>query len=163
MRTRKSPGRFCRQRIGLGFRKSPRFLTPIRLAMYNMTRLSLKHFIGHSSFAGGAVDCSSYVPVRFHRKSTTFRIDFLKFLITRTSFSDTLQTTTPLVNKLILTWLTDAYVYHRLTNEQKATGIIKQPRGVGYGIGLAFALFVMQGLSLLYTASILCEILTVGG
>ena len=76
MRTRKSPGRFCRQRIGLGFRKSPRFLTPIRLAMYNMTRLSLKHFIGHSSFAGGAVDCSSYVPVRFHFKS---ELTFLNF------------------------------------------------------------------------------------
>lgn len=65
--------------------------------------------------------------------------------------ANTLQTTTPLVNKVILTWLADAYVYYRLTDEQKAAGVIKQPRGVGYGIGLAFALFAMQEISSLMT------------
>jgi hypothetical protein len=73
---------------------------------------------------------------------------------------DTLQTTTPLVNKVILTWLTDAYVYHRLTDEQKAAGDVKQPQGIGYGIGLAFALFAMQGPSLPYHSQILCKVLT---
>ncbi|KAF5370913.1 hypothetical protein D9615_009789 [Tricholomella constricta] len=58
--------------------------------------------------------------------------------------SDVLRTTTPLLNKVILTWLTNSYVYYRLSDEQKASGIVKEPQGIGYGIGLAFALFVMQ-------------------
>ncbi|KAG5729874.1 Multidrug resistance-associated protein 1 [Termitomyces sp. T112] len=61
--------------------------------------------------------------------------------------SDTLKTLTPLLNKVILTWLTNSYVYFRLSDEQKASGIIERPRGIGYGIGLAFALFVMQELA----------------
>ncbi|RDB25946.1 Multidrug resistance-associated protein 1 [Hypsizygus marmoreus] len=59
-------------------------------------------------------------------------------------FADVLRTTTPLLNKVILTWLAESYVYYRLSDEEKASGIIKQPRGIGYGIGLAIALFVMQ-------------------
>ncbi|KAG6877944.1 hypothetical protein C0993_001802 [Termitomyces sp. T159_Od127] len=58
--------------------------------------------------------------------------------------SDTLKTTTPLLNKVLLTWLTNSYIYYRLSDEQKASGIIEKPQGIGYGIGLAFALFVMQ-------------------
>lgn len=57
---------------------------------------------------------------------------------------DTLRTTTPLLNKVILTWLTNSYVYYRLTDEQKAASGMKQPQGIGYGIGLAVALFAMQ-------------------
>lgn len=67
--------------------------------------------------------------------------------------TDTLQTLSPLVNKVLLTWLVDAYVYHRLSDEERAAGIIKQPRGIGYGVGLAFALFVMQGQSFLYSVN----------
>ncbi|KIM72411.1 hypothetical protein PILCRDRAFT_16141 [Piloderma croceum F 1598] len=63
--------------------------------------------------------------------------------------ANTLQTTTPLVNKIMLTWLTDSYVYYCLTDEQKAVGVITKPRGVGYGIGLVFALIVVQVASLL--------------
>ncbi|KAE9399630.1 multidrug resistance-associated ABC transporter [Gymnopus androsaceus JB14] len=48
--------------------------------------------------------------------------------------SDTLKTTTPLVNKVILTWLEDS----------AELGITSRPQGIGYGIGLAFALFIMQ-------------------
>ncbi|KAG5635614.1 hypothetical protein H0H81_010632 [Sphagnurus paluster] len=59
-------------------------------------------------------------------------------------FSDTLRTTTPLLSKVLLTWLANSYVYYRLTDEQKAAGIIQEPRGIGYGIGLAFGLFIMQ-------------------
>lgn len=61
---------------------------------------------------------------------------------------DTLRTTTPLLNKIILTWLTESYIYFRLSDTERtaatAAGFPKL-RGIGYGIGLAFALFVMQG------------------
>ncbi|KAG6916304.1 hypothetical protein DXG01_007461 [Tephrocybe rancida] len=59
--------------------------------------------------------------------------------------ADVLKTTTPLLNKVLLTWLTKSYIYYRLSDEEKASGILEKPRGIGYGIGLAFALFVMQG------------------
>ena len=58
---------------------------------------------------------------------------------------DTLKTTTPLVTKVLLTWLEESYIYHRLTPEERASAPFKQPKGIGYGIGVAFALFVMQG------------------
>lgn len=58
--------------------------------------------------------------------------------------ADTLKTTTPLLNKVLLTWLTDAYFYVRTTEAQRAALVISKPRGIGYGIGLAVALFVFQ-------------------
>lgn len=65
--------------------------------------------------------------------------------------SDTLKTTTPLVNKVLLQWLTDSYVYHRLSEAERAaaveSGAMSKPRGIGFGIGLAFALFAMQEVS----------------
>ncbi|PFH48819.1 hypothetical protein AMATHDRAFT_64587 [Amanita thiersii Skay4041] len=64
--------------------------------------------------------------------------------------ADTLRATSPLVTKLMLTWLTESYVYWRLTDAQRAAAVIPKPKGVGYGIGLAFALFIMQqGASLM--------------
>jgi len=42
-------------------------------------------------------------------------------------------------------------MYYRLSDEEKALGILQRPKGIEYGIGLAIALFVMQG-----TKSILC-------
>ncbi len=68
---------------------------------------------------------------------------------------DTLRTTTPLVTKVLLNWLTESYIYHRLPDEVKATAAVSQPRGIGFGIGLAFALFAMQQM-----ASLVCESLT---
>ncbi|KAI0826665.1 multidrug resistance-associated ABC transporter [Trametes gibbosa] len=62
-------------------------------------------------------------------------------------FSDTLNTTTPLVNQVLLTWLTQSYVYHRANDEQRAALGLQQPKGIGYGIGLAFAIFAMQEVS----------------
>lgn len=59
--------------------------------------------------------------------------------------SDTLNTTTPLVTKLLLAWLTNSYSWHRASEEQRAAEGLVKPRGVGYGIGLAFAIFIMQG------------------
>ncbi|KAK0242171.1 multidrug resistance-associated ABC transporter, partial [Armillaria nabsnona] len=58
---------------------------------------------------------------------------------------DTLRTTTPLVTRLLLTWLTSSYEYYRLSDEQKASGVMDRPKGIHYGIGLGFALFAMQG------------------
>jgi ATP-binding cassette subfamily C (CFTR/MRP) protein 1 len=62
-----------------------------------------------------------------------------------TATLDVLKTTTPLLTKVILTWLTQSYIYYQLSDEQRASGILQEPRGIGYGIGLAFALFAMQG------------------
>jgi hypothetical protein len=59
--------------------------------------------------------------------------------------ADTLKTTTPLLNKVILTWLAESYIYYNLSDQEKASGIIPKPKGIGYGIGLAFGLFAMQG------------------
>ncbi|KAG7091281.1 hypothetical protein E1B28_010329 [Marasmius oreades] len=65
---------------------------------------------------------------------------------------DTLKTTTPLVNKVLLTWLTESYVFYRTTEEERtAFGISAQPRGVGFGVGLAFAIFAMQEVASLFT------------
>ncbi len=58
---------------------------------------------------------------------------------------DTLKTTTPLVTKVILAWLTDSFTYFHATELERAELGLKKPRGIGYGIGLAVALFVMQG------------------
>ncbi|KDQ53927.1 hypothetical protein JAAARDRAFT_38897 [Jaapia argillacea MUCL 33604] len=61
--------------------------------------------------------------------------------------SDTLKTTTPLISKLLLEWLTEAYMYARLTDAEKAALGMAKPRGIGYGMGLGVALFAMQELA----------------
>ncbi|KAJ7036806.1 multidrug resistance-associated ABC transporter [Mycena alexandri] len=66
-------------------------------------------------------------------------------------FADTLKTTTPLLNKVILTWLTESYLVYHATDAEKASGLLPKPRGIGYGIGLGVALFVMQEVSSLMT------------
>ena len=58
---------------------------------------------------------------------------------------DTLNTTTPLVNQVLLSWLSTSFVYYRASEEERATLGLSKPQGIGYGIGLAFAVFVMQG------------------
>ena len=75
-----------------------------------------------------------------------------KFILSHSSISeltplliDTLQTTTPLISKALLTWLVESYFFHRF-------GPIPgqpTPRGIGYGVGLAVALFGMQGGTLI--------------
>lgn len=59
--------------------------------------------------------------------------------------SDTLKTTTPLVNKVLLNWLTNSYVFYHASEAERSFLGLDKPQGIGYGIGLAFALFVMQG------------------
>ncbi|KAF8915697.1 multidrug resistance-associated ABC transporter [Mucidula mucida] len=66
-------------------------------------------------------------------------------------FGDTLKTTTPLVTKVLLTWLTDSYIWWRLSDEQRASGVIPQPQGIGYGIGVGVGLFLMQETASLFT------------
>ncbi|KAJ8076752.1 hypothetical protein PM082_001175 [Marasmius tenuissimus] len=65
--------------------------------------------------------------------------------------SDALKITTPLVNKILLNWLAESYLFYRTTEaERSALGIsMTEPRGVGFGIGIAFAIFSMQGLHIL--------------
>lgn len=70
-------------------------------------------------------------------------------------FADTLKTTTPLINKLLLSWLSAAYLYHH-------TGEGGSPQGIGYGIGLGFALFAMQEFSSLLTNHYSMEIMKTG-
>ncbi|KIM43822.1 hypothetical protein M413DRAFT_434825 [Hebeloma cylindrosporum] len=77
-------------------------------------------------------------------------------------FADTLQTTTPLLTKVILNWLTDCYVYARTTEAQRAVLGIPKPRGIGYGIGLAIALFVMQEAASLMTNHYMQSSMTIG-
>ena len=62
-----------------------------------------------------------------------------------TPLVDTLRTTTPLVNQVLLTWLANSFVYFRATDEERTTLGLRKPQGIGYGIGLAFAIFAMQG------------------
>ncbi|KAH8823213.1 multidrug resistance-associated ABC transporter [Flagelloscypha sp. PMI_526] len=63
--------------------------------------------------------------------------------------ADTLITTTPLVNKVLLTWLTESYVYYKAGPALSTQYGIKEPKSIGYGIGLAFALFGMREISIL--------------
>jgi hypothetical protein len=78
----------------------------------------------------------------------------------KSSCIDTLKTTTPLVNKVLLTWLTNSYVYYKFGAAAAAEEGISKPQGIGYGIGLAFALFIMQGMFLIFCyAHLLIEII----
>ena len=54
---------------------------------------------------------------------------------------DMLQTTTPLINKLLLMWLAESHVNHHFSTVPS----MPLPQGIGYGIGLAVTLFMMQG------------------
>ncbi|KAI0087238.1 multidrug resistance-associated ABC transporter [Irpex rosettiformis] len=81
---------------------------------------------------------------------TTFRTQwyisgFLKLA------ADTLKTTTPLLNRRLLTWLTNSFVFYKAGPQAAALAGIDRPQGVGYGIGLAIALFAMQEVSSLMT------------
>jgi len=49
---------------------------------------------------------------------------------------------------VFLEWLVKSYVYYRLSDEERAAGLVPKPQGIGYGIGLAIALFAMQGMFL---------------
>jgi len=62
-----------------------------------------------------------------------------------------LQVCAPLVTKKIIIQLTVAFSYHQAEKEGIPTTLIPKPRSVGYGIGLAFGLFVMQMCASLFT------------
>ena len=74
-----------------------------------------------------------------------------------------LTMTSPLVTKRILSYLSEAYAWHRLTPAEQVAaaerGILNPPRGIGYGIGLAFGLFAMQEVaSLVGSYRIACRL-----
>ncbi|KAH8110164.1 multidrug resistance-associated ABC transporter [Phellopilus nigrolimitatus] len=58
---------------------------------------------------------------------------------------DTLNTTSPLVTRLLLAWLTEAFTFAHSGSTSP------RPRGIGYGVGLGVALFAMQEVSSLMT------------
>ncbi|KAF9488932.1 multidrug resistance-associated ABC transporter [Pleurotus eryngii] len=64
---------------------------------------------------------------------------------------ETLRTTTPLVTKVFLTWLTESYLYHQLPQASRDALGLARPKGIGFGIGLAFAIFAMQQCASLFT------------
>ncbi|KZT29756.1 multidrug resistance-associated ABC transporter [Neolentinus lepideus HHB14362 ss-1] len=65
--------------------------------------------------------------------------------------ADILTVTTPLVTKELLTYISKAYVAYRLTPEEREAAGLGNVQGVGYGIGLAISIFVMQEASSLMT------------
>ncbi|KAI0689828.1 ATP-dependent bile acid permease [Cytidiella melzeri] len=73
--------------------------------------------------------------------------------------SDTLKTTTPLLNKVLLNWLSDTYRYY--TNPESAANM-DPPKGIGYGIGLGFALFLMQEVASIMTNQFIIITMTTG-
>ncbi|THU93933.1 multidrug resistance-associated ABC transporter [Dendrothele bispora CBS 962.96] len=80
----------------------------------------------------------------------TFRIRWLLSGLLKLC-ADTLKTTTPLVNKVLLTWLTESYLYAHLNEEERASGVISRPQGIGYGIGIGIAVFAMQEVASIMT------------
>ncbi|CDZ97481.1 Multidrug resistance-associated protein/mitoxantrone resistance protein, ABC superfamily [Phaffia rhodozyma] len=57
-----------------------------------------------------------------------------------------LTSTSPLVSRMILNYITESYEYsHRETGET-----VSVPKSVGYGIGISFALYLMQQVSSLF-------------
>ena len=104
-----------------------------RNAINRSSKLSSKPFLSRS----GQPVSWSYCQASFNRK--------LPFSYLTDFFLDTLKTTTPLLNKLLLEWLTDSFAYFRLTDAEQAAHNLLEPQSLGYGVGLAFALFIMQG------------------
>ncbi|KAJ7607493.1 multidrug resistance-associated ABC transporter [Roridomyces roridus] len=76
--------------------------------------------------------------------------------------ADTLQTTTPLLTKVMLDWLTDSYIFHHASEEERASELLAKPRGIGYGVGLACALFAMQEVASLFTNHYQLTMMSVG-
>jgi hypothetical protein len=62
-----------------------------------------------------------------------------------TSILDTLRATTPLIAKAFLAWLVKVYSYQHFDGFENPASPPDKPQGLGYGIGLALALFAMQG------------------
>jgi ATP-binding cassette, subfamily C (CFTR/MRP), member 1 len=59
-----------------------------------------------------------------------------------------LQVFSPQITKKLLAYLTTSYNYHRASEIERET--MNPPRSIGYGIGLAIALFVMQQTASLF-------------
>ncbi|KAI0087237.1 multidrug resistance-associated ABC transporter [Irpex rosettiformis] len=75
---------------------------------------------------------------------------------------DTLKTTTPLLNKRLLTWLTNSYVFYKGGPAAASALGIDKPQGIGYGIGIAFGLFAMQEVASLMTNHYMQMSMTMG-
>jgi len=52
-----------------------------------------------------------------------------------------------LVSKLLIDYITTSYIAHRAGPQAVADGLVPKPKSIGYGIGIAFAIFGMQELA----------------
>lgn len=68
---------------------------------------------------------------------------------------DILRATTPLIAKTFLAWLVNVYAYQHFDSSGNLVSPPDKPQGIGYGIGLALALFAMQGR--LYSCHLVVE------
>lgn len=76
--------------------------------------------------------------------TSTFRIWVA--LVLKMSSLGVLTTTSPLVTRELLQWLSESYYYNQLNEEERAAAAelgFSEPRGIGFGIGMAFSLFAM--------------------
>ncbi|KAF9002584.1 multidrug resistance-associated ABC transporter [Cyathus striatus] len=92
-------------------------------------------------YAKGTLEDESLFKAIFYTFNTTICISGILRLC-----ADTLRTTTPLLNKVILNWLVESFAYVKTSADERAALGLNPPRGIGYGVGLAFALFAMQAV-----------------
>jgi hypothetical protein len=60
-----------------------------------------------------------------------------------------LDTTSSLVTKQLIAFITTSHAWSKATEEERASGGLKPPKGISHGIGLAIGLAVMQEVALL--------------
>jgi ATP-binding cassette subfamily C (CFTR/MRP) protein 1 len=93
---------------------------------------------------GGAQGAPKYDRSLLRALHTTFWVRWWSAGAARL-ISDTLKTTSPLVNKQLLAWLSASYAWRQAGPGGRAG--LEEPRSIGYGIGMAFVLFAMQELA----------------
>ncbi|KAJ7100917.1 multidrug resistance-associated ABC transporter [Mycena belliarum] len=121
------------------------------------------------------IDDSTEKPKRLWQRKPRKQFDSSLFLAIHRTFifpiwsagiltfiADALITTTPLLTKVLLTWLIESYTVYHATDAEKASGLLPNPGGLGHGIGLGFALFSMQEVASLMTNHSQQIMMTVG-
>lgn len=132
------------------------FLTKMTLKARRTERLRQREAIMHRRLQSMMNPFSNHLSWRFELEWPCQQYCY-SFLVTLSHLkhctllnvipSDTLRTTGPLVNKVFITWLTERYFWHFLSPDQQAAAPslgLDKPKGVGYGIGVAFGIVVMQ-------------------
>ncbi|KAF7970644.1 hypothetical protein HWV62_23330 [Athelia sp. TMB] len=108
--------------------------------------------------------------IRFDRKPKTFEKDEVgekkgRFLTDEGRALQLLRavTTSPLVTKVLPTWLRDSHMYQATGHTHTSDGVsLSEPRGTGYDIRLGFALFATQEVASLCSNHYVIGIISVG-